>query len=577
VTTPNGHLAPTRESSWRELGDEVFDLFVIGGGINGAAVARDAVLRGMSVALIERTDFAAGTSSRSSKLIHGGIRYLEQGDIGLVLEACRERDLLRSRLAPHLVRAQPFVFPIYRDDALPVWQLRIGLVLYDLLAGFSNVRTHRMLSAEQMREHEPALLAEGLEGGALYYDCWTDDARLTLETVLAARASGAVVLNHAELVALEKDTAGRLATAAVRDCMTGAQTRVRARCFVNVTGPWLDRVRRLDDAGAPARLMLTKGVHAIFDRNRIRNRDAVVIRGAGDDRVMFAIPWQNQTLVGTTDTYYDGDPAAVAADAADIDYILAAVNRAFPRANLTTADVISTYAGLRPLVAPEDEMQESDISREDEIFESPSGLISLGGGKLTTHRHVAERIVDLAARRIGRRVGRCRTASVALPGAEGMRPGEVADAHAQAPEEHLRRRYGALAPQVGRTLARDGSLARPLVADLPDLRAEVIWAVEQQMALTLEDVLMRRLHVHLRSRSDGDEVAREAARLMAARLGWDEARLEAEVRRYEEALARECVARGQSPSCGGRVQPRSETAQVSDASEFSGDVPEKVR
>src|SRR6185436_3573338 len=184
----HGEASKYRSATWRYLADEVFDVFIIGGGINGAAAARDAVLRGMSVALVERTDFAAGTSSRSSKLIHGGIRYLEQGDVGLVLEACRERDLLRARLAPHLVRAQPFIFPIYEGDAMPVWQLRIGLVLYDLLAGFHNVHVHRMLSAAELREREPTLLTDGLKGGALYYDCWSDDARLTLETAMAARA-----------------------------------------------------------------------------------------------------------------------------------------------------------------------------------------------------------------------------------------------------------------------------------------------------------------------------------------------------------------------------------------------------
>jgi glycerol-3-phosphate dehydrogenase len=240
-----------RELAWRHLREEVFDLLVIGGGINGAAVARDAAMRGLSVAVIERGDFGSGTSSRSSKLIHGGVRYLEHGDVGLVLEACRERELLRAKLAPHLVRAQPFVFPIYDDDEMPVWQLRAGLLLYDMLAGFRNVRVHRALSRDDIRAHEPALNDKGLRGGALYYDCWTDDARLTLETMVAARDGGATVLNYAEIVELDKDSAGRLASARVRDVLGTRTTRVRARSFVNVTGPWLDTIRRLDDPGAP--------------------------------------------------------------------------------------------------------------------------------------------------------------------------------------------------------------------------------------------------------------------------------------------------------------------------------------
>jgi glycerol-3-phosphate dehydrogenase len=539
-----------REATWSHLSDEVFDLLVIGGGINGAAVARDAALRGLSVALVERSDFAAGTSSRSSKLIHGGVRYLEQGDVGLVLEACRERDLLRTRLAPHLVRAQPFVFPLYEDDATRKWQLRAGLLIYDMLAGFRNVRMHRMLGIHGLLEQEPAILTDGLVGGALYYDCWTDDARLTLETALAARSGGAAVMNYTEVIALEKDTAGRLSAARILDRATGRAIRVRARSFLNVTGPWLDHVRRLDDPGAPARLKVTKGVHAVFDRDRVRNRNAVVIRGVEDGRVMFAIPWQRQTLIGTTDTYYEGDPAAVRADADDVRYILEAANRAFPSADLTERDVISTYAGLRPLVAPEDEMDESDVSREDFIFESPAGLISLGGGKLTTHRHVAERIVDLVVDRIGRRVGRCRTAAVPLPSAAGMAAGTVLDQPPRTATEHLRLRYGALASEITARVQADPSLAEALVEDMSDLRVEVLHAVEREMAMSLEDVLARRLHVHLRSRLWTLEMARQVAQLMAEPLGWDETRVTAEVAAYASILQ------------GRRTVPPSETSSA---------------
>ena len=535
MTISKGQPLRHREATWRYLREEVFDLLVIGGGINGAGVARDAVLRGMSVALIERGDFAIGTSSRSSKLIHGGVRYLEQGDIALVLEACRERDLLRTRIAPHIVRAQPFVFPLYEDGDLSPWRLRAGLTLYDLLAGFRNVHAHRMLSPEEVERLEPALLADGLVGGAHYYDCWTDDARLTLETALAARSGGAAVLNHAEVIALEKDSAGRLAAARVRDRLQGRTTRVRARVFVNTSGPWLDRVRRLDDAGAPPRLRLTKGVHAVFDRRRVGNRHAVVIRGV-DGRVMFVIPWQNHTLAGTTDTFYDDDPERVRADDEDIEYILAAVNRAFPNAALGRDDIISTYAGLRPLVAPEDELDESDISREDAIFESPAGLISLGGGKLTTHRRVAEHIVDLAARRIGRRAGRCRTDHVPLPGAAGIVPGPALEEPPSSYEEHLRSRYGGVAPEVAALVRGDASLRERLTTDLPDLRVEVVHAVEHEMAMTLEDVLLRRLHVHLRSRGRGVEAAPVAADLMAACLDWSREERDRQLAAYLEMV-----------------------------------------
>jgi glycerol-3-phosphate dehydrogenase len=408
--------------------------------------------------------------------------------------------------------------------------------MYDLLAGFSNVRRHHVLSASALRESEPMLESRGLRGGALYYDCWTDDARLTLETALAAQGGGAAVINYAELIGLEKDSAGRLAAGRVRDLMTGRSIRVRARCFINVSGPWLDHIRRLDDPGAPPRLKVTKGVHAVFDRSRIGNRDAIVIRGYGDNRVMFAIPWQAQTLIGTTDTYYEGDPAAVATDADDIEYILASTNRAFPNANVTARDIISTYAGLRPLVAPEDEMDESAVSRDDQIFESPAGLLSLGGGKLTTHRHVAEHIVDMAARRLGRRVGRCRTASVPLPGAVGMVAGSVKDESPADAAEQLVSRYGALAGGV-KVLARDDpEMLSPLASDLPDLRVEVVYAVEQEMALTLDDVMTRRLHLHLRSHQRVP-AARQVAEIMAELLGWDDSRIQRELAQYERLSA----------------------------------------
>lgn len=527
-----------REATWRRLGAEVFDVCIVGGGINGAAVARDAVLRGMTVALLEKRDFAWGTSSRSTKLVHGGVRYLQQGDVALVLESCRERDVLRTRIAPHLVRAQRFVFPIYDDDSTPVWQLRVGLTVYDLLAGFQNVARHRHLTVEALREHEPALNAQGLCGGALYYDCWTDDARLTLETALAARAAGAAILNHAEVTQLDKDSTGRVVSARVMDAMSGRETSVKARAFVNVAGPWLDAVRRLDDGGAPPRLRLTKGVHAVFDRSRIGNRDAIVIRGL-DGRVMFAIPWQSQTIVGTTDTFFQGDPADVRADADDVDYILAATNRAFPAARVTARDVIATWAGLRPLVAPEDERTASDVSREDQVFESPAGLLSLGGGKLTTHRRVAEVLVDRVAERLGRRVGPCRTADVPLPGGAAYPPGPAAEDEPRSGDEHVAARYGSLAGEVAALVKADPALGRPAVGDRPDLVAELVHAVDSEMAFTIDDVLSRRVPLALRSRERDGEVVRTVGSILAQRLGWDDARLEAEVAAYREYLRRE--------------------------------------
>lgn len=530
-----------RAATWDRLAEETFDVCVIGGGINGAAVARDAILRGMTVALLEKRDFAWGTSSRSTKLVHGGVRYLQQGDLALVLESCRERDVLRTRIAPHLVRAQRFVFPIYDDDSTPVWQLRLGLTVYDLLAGFQNVARHKHLSIAALREHEPALASQGLCGGALYYDCWTDDARLTLETVLAARSGGAAVLNHAEVTALEKDSTGRVVAAHVRDRLGDREAAVHARSFINVGGPWLDDVRRLDDEGAPSRLRLTKGVHAVFDRSRIGNRDAIVIRGI-DGRVMFAIPWQSQTVIGTTDTFFQGDPGDVRADPEDIDYILAATNRAFPNANATAKDIIATWAGLRPLVAPEDERSASEVSREDQVFESPAGLLSLGGGKLTTHRKVAEVLVDRVAERIGRAVGPCRTAEVPLPGGAGYAAGDAADRDPASAREHLDQRYGTMADRVAALAGGEDDLGETGTGDRPDLVVEFVHAVENEMACSIDDVLSRRVPLALRSREREGEVLEKVAWILASRLGWDRTRVDAELASYREHLEREARA-----------------------------------
>lgn len=560
------HVGPLRqrENTWARLAAETFDICVVGGGINGAAVARDAVLRGMTVALLEKRDFAWGTSSRSTKLVHGGVRYLQQGDVGLVLESCRERDVLRTRIAPHLVRAQRFVFPIYDDDTTPVWQLRMGLTLYDLLAGFQNVARHKHLNAAALREHEPALLADGLQGGALYYDCWTDDARLTIETALAAKAGGAAIVNHAEVMSFEKDSTGRVVAANVADRLGSRTATVRARAFVNVAGPWMDDVRRLDDGGAPPRLKLSKGVHAVFDRSRIGNRDAIVIRGL-DGRVMFAIPWQSQAIVGTTDTFFDGDPAEVRADETDIDYILAATNRAFPAANVTSRDIVATWAGLRPLVAPEDERSESTVSREDQVFESPAGLLSLGGGKLTTHRKVAEVLVDRAAERVGRKVGPCRTTDVPLPGGAGYPPGDAPETEPATREEHIHRRYGAMAGEVDALLRADETLGRPAVSDRPDLVAELVHAVEYEMACSIDDVLSRRVPLALRSRERGGEVLKTVADALASRLGWDEARREAEIAHYREYLRLEAEAFSRPERSAADIAPGSAASAASNA------------
>jgi len=542
--------ASRRASTLAALAEEPFDLLVVGGGINGAGIARDAAMRGLRTAMVERGDFACGTSSRSSKLIHGGLRYLEQGHLRLVLEAVRERERLRT-LAPHLVRPQEFVVPIYRGGPVGFLKLAAGLMLYDVLAGFWSVKRHSMLGRRRMIAAEPAIKRDGLVGGGRYWDYRTDDARLVLETALAAAREGAVVLSYAE-VASFLDDGGRIGGARVVDRVGGGEVEVHARVVVNAAGPWVDEVAALDDPTVKPRLRLTKGVHVMVPRNRVGNRAAIVLRAVRDGRVMFVIPWGEHSLVGTTDTDHHGGPEQdPVVEADDVAYLLETVNHYFPDARLGASDVVSAFAGLRPLIAPPDgsDAGPSDVSREEEIFESPRGLVTIAGGKLTAFRLIAETVVDrviTALRRSGdtRRFARSKTAVVPLPGG-GSAPELLAaaaishDGHGLAPSviSHLADRYGTRLDEVMGFVVADRMLARPIVDGLPDPRAEVAQAVEHEWGLTLEDVLRRRTQVALLDDTSGGDVAADVAGIMASRLGWTREAAEEAVRRYLAATS----------------------------------------
>jgi glycerol-3-phosphate dehydrogenase len=548
------------------LTQPTFDLLVIGGGINGAGIARDAAMRGLSVAVVEQGDFASGTSSKSSKLIHGGLRYLENYEFALVLEASRERDHLRRHLAPHLVHPMPFVFPVFRGDPVGRLRLSAGLWVYDGLAAFRNIARHRSWGQKTTLRHEPRLRADGLRGSMHYYDCWTDDARLTLETVQSAIAEGAVACNHLGVTALLR-TDGELSGARVTDRLTGASFSIAARQIVNAAGPWLDRVRALDEPDGKPVLRLTKGVHIVVPRERVGNRNAIVLRAPRDGRVMFAIPWEHQTLVGTTDTDYDARPEDVAADANDVRYLLEAVNAYFPAARLEESDVIGAYAGLRPLVAPPTSQSEtpSETSREEEIFESTSGLLSLGGGKLTTYRRVAEKVVDrvvarLQARMPERRFAPCRTGDVPLPGARVDDPdkggfrGFAKRLRTSVPAgvdegivRHWLHRYGTAAQGLIARVAGHPEALRAIVDDLPYRRIEVTRAAESEMAETVDDVLRRRVPVSFRHADGGVEAAADVGALMADALGWDATATAAAVERYRTGARDERRRRSEPP------------------------------
>jgi glycerol-3-phosphate dehydrogenase len=532
---PAPFSAETREAMLAALPGAARDLLVVGGGITGAGVARDAALRGLSVALVERSDWAAGTSSRSSKLIHGGVRYLQQGDLGLVREAAAERAVLR-RIAPHLTLPLQMVIPTYSRAAQA--KLGVGLWTFERVATIGADERHELWSREEALRREPTLDGTRLHGAAVFTEYLTDDARLVLDTVRGAHEAGALCVNHAEVRGL----AGGEVT--LRDTLGGATRRVRARMVVNAAGPWVDEVRRLAGAPLGARLHLTKGVHLVVRHQRLPVSHAVVMR-ARDRRSVFAVPRGAHTYLGTTDTDYGPPAAHPEVTAADADYLLEAARATFAGPPLRREDVVAAWAGLRPLLHQEGKPP-SEISRRDEIMDSRDALVSIAGGKLTTHRRMAERVVDLVCRRLGRRGVACRTADVPLPGGE-MTPEELLllarTLRERLPRlppggaERLVRLYGAGAARLLARTEEDPRLAERLPGPTGLLRAEIAQALDEEMALTLEDVLERRTRVLLFDAHQGLDAVEEAAAMAAARLGWDGARTEREIDAYRRLAA----------------------------------------
>lgn len=527
-----------RARALADLHTGVFDLLVVGGGITGAGVAREASLRGYDVALVEARDFASGTSSRATKLIDGGLRYLKQLEFKLVAESVRERQRL-LRMAPHLVETTPFLFPVYRGDPDSLLALQVGLTLYDVFASLRAAVPHQILSPRAILAREPDLRASELVGGALYTDSRTDDARLTLAVLESASQHGAAVANYLEVEEFLRTGDGRLSGARVRDTLSGQSFEVRARRILAAAGPWADAVRRLDDPSAPPILRLTKGVHVTVARDRLPLHDAVVMRSADRARrMMFAIPRDSYAYLGTTDTDFDGDPASARTEPQDVNYILDAANRWFPGAKLGDADIVSTWVGLRPLVRPRRQCGPSAVSREYQLFRSKSGLITVGGGKLTAFRAMAEHIVDHVFPGSGGPSERA--ASVApLPGADGPLP--------DADEWHLFASRTETAPDLLQEWCRMyGSNLSHVVARLPSElsgcsaldwhRAMARYAVDQEMAQRLEDVYRRRTNLMLFSRDKGRAFLRPLAEEMATLLGWSADRTSEEVERTQAAI-----------------------------------------
>jgi glycerol-3-phosphate dehydrogenase len=543
-----------RAAHLRALRGERFDLLVVGGGITGAGVALDAATRGLRTALVEAGDFAEGTSSRSSRLIHGGLRYLETGDFRLVFEALAERRRLLE-LASHLVRPLPFLFPLYRSGPVPFRKLQAGMWLYDLLSLFRGVRRHRMLRHRAVLAAEPRLLREGLVGGAEYFDASVDDARLTLAVARGAHHAGAAVVPHAAVTGFVRDAEGTVRGVRLRDALTGEEFEARADVVVNATGPWSDELRRLADPAAVPRLRPTKGVHVVLERERVGNAGALIFPSPVDGRTMFVLPWGDFTYVGTTDTDYSGPPADADATEWDVEYLLRSANALFPDARLEPADVLSTWTGVRPLLAPPADgegVSEGATSREHEIWRDPGGLVTVAGGKLTTYRVMAAQTVDFAVKQLRRErpvdAVDSITAELHLPGAPiepwesfAARFGRAAEEAGldAAAAEHLARAYGEDGGEVLAAVRAEPALGEPLLPGLPYLWAEIPHVTGREMALTLEDVLRRRLHVFYEARDGGLSVARSVAERMAAvpGLGWDAAEVGRQVDAYRAAVA----------------------------------------
>ncbi len=537
---------------------EVLDVLVVGGGITGAGVALDAANRGLEVALVERADFASGTSSKSSKLVHGGLRYLQNGDVRLVYEALHERRRLMHN-APHLVTVLPFLIPVMTKDGVisrkVAKALGSALWMYDLTGGWRIGKLHRRLSAGDAAAHFPTTNTERLSGGYLYYDATADDARLTLTVARTAAEHGAIVVNRCALVEVvhrDGKVAGAvLAAAGPTGDGDPERIEVAVRCIVNACGVWTDDVRALDESSHPRSIRPAKGVHITLPWALVRNDIAVIIPVRRDKRSLFLVPWGTlddggfrHVYVGTTDTDFDDSDGEPLTDGADIDYLLEALNQALeptPRGPITRADITGTWAGLRPLVETDPAATGSkptsatkDLSRRHHVSVSDSGVVTVTGGKLTTYREMAADAVDAvrdllprgtAARRSTRRL---KLFGAAKPVDD---PGPL--------DRHLAGRYGSAADEVLALVAFDASLGEPLVAGLPYLRAEAVYAVRHEMATTLDDVMMRRTRAHLADRAACVAAAPGVAALLATELGWSATETTRQLDHYLAACAAE--------------------------------------
>ncbi len=532
----------SRESVVEKLASAEFDVLVIGGGVTGVGAALDAATRGLRVALIEANDFACGTSSRSSKLIHGGLRYLEQYDFKLVREALKERELMVGHTAPHLVSPVSFLFPLH-EGLKERWYVGAGLALYDALRGKERILpAHRHISPRKMREVAPALRSDILKGGILYYDAQVDDARHTVTIARTAERYGALIANQVEAIALIRE-GGRVVGVKVCDRESGQEFEIKSATTVLAAGIWNSKIQEAAGVNHGYDIAMSKGVHIVLPKSAISLKTGVILKTALS--VLFVIPWKEFWIVGTTDTPWIGSKEEPLANRADIDYIIEQANQVL-RHPLRHADVISVYAGIRPLVAPTEASSTTKISREHVVDHPLEGLISVAGGKYTTYRIMARDAIDAAASDLLRIVPESCTEEIALLGADGYsallnRVEALAVANSLSREviTHLLSRYGSIFEEVLEPAKLDASLLEQIDPNLPYLRAEIHYAVTHEKALHVSDVLMRRTRIALEVSDRGVAAARVVAQVMAPILGWESARSDREISEYDALVARE--------------------------------------
>jgi glycerol-3-phosphate dehydrogenase len=543
----------TRAAALEEIAGQRFEVVVIGGGIVGAGVAFDAAARGYSVALLERGDYAAGTSSRSSKMVHGGLRYLQNFDLGLVREALLERQLM-VQLAPHLVYPTPFLVPSFGEESRDR-KLGLGLNMYDVMATTRVGRSrremrsskdedadyywspdrHRTVSREELLELTPALAARDPNDAYLFYDCQTDDVRLVLTILGEAERFGAVTLNGAEVTEVLHRN-GRATGVAAVEAESGQRFEVEADNVVNATGVWADRIGpELSEEEDVPRIAPSRGTHVLLDRDDLSTGTAACIVPAGEDRHIFALPWYGRTLIGTTDNDYDGDIDRPQPDAGDVEYLLDAVN-AFFDTSFGESDLVGAYAGVRPLISTGDPKKSVDISRKAELYETSSGMVTITGGKLTTWRRMAKQTVDRLVEREGREAP-CHTAEIPLGMEARAEELEAPDGVGEEALAQLAFRYGHAAHAVLRLAREDPKLAAPIVPGRPDLLAEVAIAARLEQARSVADVLLRRTRLGLLAAPElrDPEPARAVARVLGEELGWSRRRVKREAEAWPAA------------------------------------------